>query len=751
MSAAHQPGSISLPRWQWPVALDTYDRQPTLRADERVLLAQLDQSLHTRQVHARPRLRQGLRRLTQPLEDALGVLAIDSTRQLTTIHALLQHSFRRQVAFWGWTTAEWATMFSTEMHEICRYPAFGVAYLLCGLRDLQLYATPFPSFARRVFGAERVATAVAQLRGPLQTWGYDAHTLEFSTGLCYVLLINGSPYLEDLTAATLERIQRDALLPRYRWVVGAMSRALATLGILAAPLPPLSTVDQAWLERVRTEGIAPEWAALCQRWYATSTLELATRQGVRNALRQVGRWLTTTHPQVTHPQAWTRELAAEYVAAVDRMQNGDWAHPDHQTVARGAPASPASKRRFLYAMRTFIRDCQDWGWIPTHFNPHQCFAVPRAIRAGAQVNPRVIADDVWAKLLHAGLNLTEADLPRSRPDARTGFRYPLALVRAIALVWLFAGLRNDEIRRLRVGCVRWYQQELEVTGTGETLPKDAVCLLDVPVNKTSGEFTKPVDRYVGLAIAAWEQVRPPQPPGQDRKTGEAAQFLFSYRGQQMGKSYVNHALIPLLCQKAGVPLEDARGSITSHRARSTIASQLYNAKEPMSLPELQVWLGHKNPSSTQHYTKIAPTKLAKSYHDAEYFSRNVRTIAVLIDQQAIMQGDATQGVPWKYYDLGHGYCTYDFFEQCEHRMACAQCAFYRPKNAFLELLREKQGHLLHMQQAIPLTEIELATVEGDLVATERLIGQLTNVPTPPGPTPRQLEAQRAPGKQPLQA
>ena len=33
--------------------------------------------------------------------------------------------------------------------------------------------------------------------------------------------------------------------------------------------------------------------------------------------------------------------------------------------------------------------------------------------------------------------------------------YPLELVRAVALLWLFAGLRVDEIVRLRVGAIRW--------------------------------------------------------------------------------------------------------------------------------------------------------------------------------------------------------------------------------------------------------------------------------------------------------
>ena len=110
----------------------------------------------------------------------------------------------------------------------------------------------------------------------------------------------------------------------------------------------------------------------------------------------------------------------------------------------------------------------------------------------------------------------------------------------------------------------------------------------------------------------------------------------------------------MLCRKAGVPAADVRGNITSHRARSTIASQLYNAKEPMTLFELQAWLGHRSPQSTQFYAKITPATLTRAYDDAGYFSRNIRTIEVLIDRDAVASGAAATGEPWQHYDLGHG-------------------------------------------------------------------------------------------------
>src|SRR5512145_1770824 len=174
--------------------------------------------------------------------------------------------------------------------------------------------------------------------------------------------------------------------------------------------------------------------------------------------------------------------------------------------------------------------------------------------------------------------------------------------------------------------------------------------------------------------------------------------------RRVAKAYLNQGLIPALCRKAGVPLDDAHGRITSHRARATIASQLYNAKEPMTLFELQAWLGHRSPETTQYYTRITPTTLAKAYTDAEYFARNVRTIEVLIAREVVEQGAAAHGTPWQYFALGHGYCTYSFFEQCPHRMACARCDFYVPKGSTRPQLMEAQGHLQRMLTAIPLTD-----------------------------------------------
>lgn len=74
------------------------------------------------------------------------------------------------------------------------------------------------------------------------------------------------------------------------------------------------------------------------------------------------------------------------------------------------------------------------------------------------------------------------------------------------MVWVYSGLRADEIVRLPVGCVRGPREDVTISETGEVLPKEAVCFLMVPTNKTT-TLQKPVNPVVGRRINEWEKVR----------------------------------------------------------------------------------------------------------------------------------------------------------------------------------------------------------------------------------------------------
>jgi len=163
------------------------------------------------------------------------------------------------------------------------------------------------------------------------------------------------------------------------------------------------------------------------------------------------------------------------------------------------------------------------------------------------------------------------------------------------------------------------------------------------------------------------------------------------------------------------------GKITAHRARTTIASALYNAPEGLSIGELGQWLGHKDIRSTQYYAKLHPTRLAKSIARA---NKNSRLIQVVVDPTA-----AAKGEPAIFYYLGDGaYCANPAWASCPHRLACLKCPMYVPKET-AQLIEARDG-VLRLMQEVPLTAEEKSVAEGDVQALTRYIEGRKDVPPP---------------------
>lgn len=728
-------------RWQNPLKTGDYRQKRTLNVQDRsAIRTWLAKAGNYRTMPEREEERQKILWLLRPIEDALKVIASEAVHPTLTTAVLLRECLKADRTFWGWSRESWVEVLGRTTRAFfdrnhrrvqvgVRVDIAAIAYLFGWFRDFpSIGQTTRKSLADRVFGHKLVDHAADTIIEALDQWGYSQTKKREGRFIYAALLENESPYLEDLTTERLESCRQNAT-KQGKGYYFAISRVLASKGIINQPLERKSSRRFA-PENIRI-GVADEWCEWVERWTHTSTIE--TRRSHRAILYKVGRWLHVDHPEIVSPDLWTRRTAADFIAIFSRLHCGEYLEYGRKHPRSGEPLVAASKAHLINVVCGFFCDCQEWEWIPRRFDPKRSIVTPRSMAAQIGPKPRVIADDLWARLLWAGLNLSDDDVPRAgkHPENRpkNGYLFTLEYIRALAVVWLFAALRTNEIRRLQTGCIRW-----QPLGNENSRP---ICLLDVPEHKTGACYSKPVDPIVGEAIEKWEAIRPDQPAQPDSKTGKLIDPLFLYRATAMSENFINKTLIPILCRKAGIPAHDVKGSITSHRARATIASQLFNSREPMSLSELQSWLGHSSPQSTQHYVAITPTKLTKAYTDAGYFERNTRVINVLLDRDE-MAATSGKGEPWLHYDLSHGWCSFEFFDKCPHRMACARCDFYIPKDSSRAQLLEAKENIHHFVKAIPVTDEEEEAADGDQAAIKRLLARLDKEPTPSGQTPVEL-------------
>jgi len=646
----------------------------------------------------------------------------------------------RATSYWSWSEDVWTTLLTTafadfrhnyslQTYRRVRFHLLVIAYVIGPQTDffLPLLGDISPlALVSHLFGKKALQSNVERVLQVLSGWGYgyeDASKQRcLATTIAEVMLVNRHQELEQITFARLSSL-RQCMRPYQKGMLERLSKVLAYWRIIEQPLPPFSETLRVLPEHTDTSGIASEWVDWCLQWYRFSDLASGVKRQYFHILLRVGRWLAELHPEVTGPRQWTSLLAAEYVATVAQMKAGEFCTDAYRSRMKekiGFPLSANAKERQLVAMRTFFREIQDEPHnLPRQFDPSRAFRTPNLIKKQIGPNPRDLDPYCWAKLVHAALHLTQEDLPHGSKGV---IQYPLELVRAVAVVWVYSGLRADEIVRLQVGCVRWQREDVTISDTGEVLPQEAVCFLTVPVNKTTTSFQKPVNPVVGQRINEWEQARAAnQLPQIDRKTGAKVHYLFSHRGHTISLSYINTSLIPTLCKVAGIPTTDERGAITSHRARATLATLLYNAPEGLSLFELMQWLGHTNPASTQQYVRIKPTKLAADYSKAEH---NSRLVEALVDTKADANGEVKI-----YYVLGdHGLCGNPDWASCLYRMACVKCPFFVPRDR--ALLIQSRETVKHFMEVVELTNEELAAAQDDYEKLQEAVQRTEGLQTP---------------------
>jgi hypothetical protein len=383
-----------------PLPLESYDRDAVLTAPEVDALCwfvehRFDQAGAFRPVNARsPVHSTKLERLTMPLQAVFGSWSpVAEARPHARLIAedavalVLAEVARRPELYWAWPATAWLDLVTpsdaaSKEHwgtrkPPCRQRLAALAYAVAGVRQI-VWCRDLarPLVFSHAFGKQALEDATTRVEEVLRGWGYvgQRQHSEFASALASVLLLAGSPRLEDVTLAHLAVARRLAPSVPLRTQCLKLSRALAHLGVLPESLP-LHPEGHPFLQGdpMYKAGVPSEWLGYAERWRELTPKRPTAKRMEFSCILAAGRWLAHAHPEVTSPGQWTRTLAAEYVAAVDQATVGGWsANPNKVTSGTlGKPFKPRSKAGYLAALRGFFCDLHEWGLIETRFDPRR--------------------------------------------------------------------------------------------------------------------------------------------------------------------------------------------------------------------------------------------------------------------------------------------------------------------------------------------------------------------------------------------
>jgi hypothetical protein len=293
-----------------------------------------------------------------PINDVLAHIGAGGRSAAVVRRRMLRGMSNQHEAYWGWSEGQWGEVISAAAQA--RHHVVAIGYLLGGLIELHHTGKCFfqTRLAARIFGVKMIEEAVVKVRDALTRLGYCRLAVRDSQEVvCEAILVNRSPFLQDLNIEVLERIRHSNAAEAVKGHVVMLSRALVSLGILTQPIEPTSPFTATLIARGEI-GVSAEWLAWCRRWKETVVARPSTRKSGYHVLLKVGRWLGSAHPEIVSPEQWTRELCVEYVAALSRMKIGEHLGNGGFLVTRqlvGKPLKAATIDGNLGKLRKFFR------------------------------------------------------------------------------------------------------------------------------------------------------------------------------------------------------------------------------------------------------------------------------------------------------------------------------------------------------------------------------------------------------------
>ncbi len=314
----------------------------------------------------------------------------------------------------------------------------------------------------------------------------------------------------------------------------------------------------------------PAMEVVVDRWLAVRRLtdRPITIHHLGLALRCFLDWLAIAEPDIDSFAQVTRDHVLGFLAAMAR-------EPNPRT---GRPLATATRRARTSALGLFFRETVTMGWD----------GVPGRPLLGRGDQPR--PPQRVPRFIPA------AELARVM-DAIAALECPFQ--RAALLTARWSGARRSEIQRLAFDCLERYP--------------DGTARLRLPAGKTYRERVVPLHEDAATALQAIIALRAGgiERAFVDDLSGTPVRYLFMGHGKLLSTHYLFDRSLRQACATAGLVDASGHATITAHRFRHTLGTQL--AERGAKLYTIMRVLGHESPSMSMVYARISDPEVLRDY------------------------------------------------------------------------------------------------------------------------------------------
>jgi integrase len=314
--------------------------------------------------------------------------------------------------------------------------------------------------------------------------------------------------------------------------------------------------------RLRTLQVKPRMEALIVR-YAEARGAMGARPSTlekyRNSGRHLANWLWRHEPDVESFSDLAREHILAYAAGL---------------VEDGLSLDVQLQR--LCGLSVMFHDATAWGWPDA---PLRSIIGSRDLPRRPTRLPRFIPAAQLDRLMSA---------VRELPNIHQ---------RAALIVARWSGARRSEITRLEYDCLDTYT--------------DGTPRLRIPAGKNAKERTVPLHPEAAAAIRGLQALDPPGRGFADERTGMEVRRLFSLKGRCISPNTLFETSLEAACQAAGLVDDRGRATITAHRFRHTVGTELIEGGARVHT--VMKMLGHTSTEMTLVYAHLSDATVREDY------------------------------------------------------------------------------------------------------------------------------------------